>query len=324
MAATPPRREFQARSAVQIIDAAVALFRTNARPLLRQLVLLLGSVALLKLLSLPNQPQQWAALSPLQTQLLLDASALLIAGVPLGEVFAQYGAPIVYHILIWIVLASILLPILTNAATAGHGPAFSGASALGALTVIPLMLLTVAWAGLLRDLGLVVGAWLSGSGLQLDALVAPIVITHAPNIALGIASVLLVVPLLLAAPAAQLEGLGSLASLRRSIGLSRRGRGRILWVALLTSLLCAVFVALPTTAVALVDDPLGGTLSLALPGAVASVLAQCAEALAVPLQLAVVVVLYIDQRVRREGYDLSLRALAVPDDAPLPILPEVQ
>ena len=298
---------FHWQTVAQLLDSAFAMYRAQAGSLLRQLALLLGSIALLKLLATAGQAGRWDALSPLQSRVLLDAGALLAAGVPPGEVFADYGGPIIYHIIIWVLLVNMLLPVLNRDPAVAEAPPFASVSALGALVAVPVGMFTIAWADLLRDLALVLGAALSNR-LQLAALVEPILITHAPNLGLSLFALVLVTPFLLAAPVAYVERLPIIACLGRSIALTRGSFGRVLWLAFIVSLVSGVFVAAPATALALINDPLGGTVALALPGIVVSLLGQVAEALVVPFQLGALLTLYRDRRMWLEGADLSVRA----------------
>ena len=110
-----------------------------------------------------------------------------------------------------------------------------------------------------------------------------------------------------------LEQLNAVNGLRRSWNLISGSFWRVLGVALLLFLFVLALTLTPSYAAQ-------AAVTLILPGsfvaatAVNSVIAGLIQILVAPIRIAVLTVLYYDLRVRREGYDLDLRAqeLAVP------------
>ena len=119
----------------------------------------------------------------------------------------------------------------------------------------------------------------------------------------------------LPAPALMIERIGVFAAIRRGFGLTRRQFWRTFGIALLTLLLAQVagtFLALPFTIV-------GQVAALGFPGARFSLLAVvvtnalgsvASTAFVAPFTAAVTSLQYIDQRMRKEAYDVELMTQA--------------
>ena len=118
----------------------------------------------------------------------------------------------------------------------------------------------------------------------------------------------------LAVPPLMLEPIGTFAALGRAWTLSRRQFWRIFGIAVLTLVITNIVggvLALPVTAVGqflLFADPAGtGVLAYVACTALASVLSA---ALVTPFLTTVTSLQYLDQRIRKEGYDVELIARA--------------
>ncbi len=116
----------------------------------------------------------------------------------------------------------------------------------------------------------------------------------------------------LAAPALVLERIGVFASLRRAGRLSRGQFWRILGITLLTGLVVGIVgqvisipLALVGTIGPLVFPGTGGALLLVLSSYLSQILVG---ALTTPFTSAVTALLYVDQRIRKEGLDVELIA----------------
>jgi hypothetical protein len=141
-------------------------------------------------------------------------------------------------------------------------------------------------------------------------------ITIAVAIALGVAFMLLIVPGVylaltwsLTIPVTVLEGGGLNASTRRSKALTKGSKGRIFVIYLLIAVLVWVVSALiqlllllPLRALAIHDASTSTALSYALQSA-GGFLSTC---LVGPLATIALTLVYYDQRVRQEGFDLQL------------------
>ncbi len=99
-------------------------------------------------------------------------------------------------------------------------------------------------------------------------------------------------------PVVMLEGRSPVAALQRSYDLSTDGRWRILLVLIVTTLLVLVVDASVSMGL---DWVLGGGGTLLV-----RVMGTFVGALVAPVSGAVPVLLYYDQRIRREGYDLEV------------------
>lgn len=111
---------------------------------------------------------------------------------------------------------------------------------------------------------------------------------------------------MLTIPGIILEDIGATDGLRRSWSLTEGAFWRVLGISILTSLLTFVVAQLPGMAVTygiaflFPDAFIGPYIDIAMTG--------LSLILALPLSMGVIVVLYYDLRVRREGYDLELQA----------------
>ena len=130
----------------------------------------------------------------------------------------------------------------------------------------------------------------------------------------------------LAVPAVMLESSGPVASLRRSWRLVRRSSWRVWWALVLTELIAGIAnavmkapfeVAGGVSTLALTSQAHASALGLAI-SAVGGILANTLTA---PLIAGVVVLLYTDLLMRREGLDIRLQAAAASGAAGYPSAP---
>lgn len=111
------------------------------------------------------------------------------------------------------------------------------------------------------------------------------------------------------------EGLRGREAMRRSWRLARGSLGKIFGTLLLTWILMAIvagIVQLPLNAIA-PDTGAGGWILRAIGASAASVITQ-------PFTGIVVVLLYFDMRIRKEGFDLTLMAQEMGDGTAGPAL----
>ena len=138
------------------------------------------------------------------------------------------------------------------------------------------------------------------------------------------------VQLSLAAPALMLEKQGIRAALSRSLRLVRGSRWRIVGITLITKLMLVLIVwviSIPFSVIALIvssdelsdnaDSGFTAGLDLALPPAALIVIAVgglIAGTITIPAGAAINVLIYVDQRIRREALDIELaRAAGLPE-----------
>nr|WP_308788850.1 glycerophosphoryl diester phosphodiesterase membrane domain-containing protein [Streptomyces pacificus] len=180
---------------------------------------------------------------------------------------------------------------------------------------LTLLLLLIAMAVLVVGLlpGLLLGAALgtaAGAALAFLGGTAGLVVT-----------VWLMIRFALASPALMLERQGVIQSMRRSAKLVRGAWWRVFGILLLTMLLIfivSLIIAIPFGLIAFAVD--GGGLSGMLSGGtpefgwpfliVTGIGAVIASAVTYPISAGVTVLLYVDQRIRREALDLELARAA--------------
>ncbi|MFB6810506.1 hypothetical protein [Streptomyces sp. NPDC056387] len=180
---------------------------------------------------------------------------------------------------------------------------------------------------LLHLLGLTLLMGLGGAALVVVLLLPGILLR---SIGLGLVGGLAAVPLViwlgikfsLASPALMLEKAGVITSLRRSSRLVRGSWWRIFGITALTGLITAFVSAVivyPLTALGLaigladggVSGLENGTAATGwAPLILAAVGAVIAQTITMPIQAGVTVLLYVDQRIRREALDLELARAA--------------
>ncbi|WP_306325646.1 DUF7544 domain-containing protein [Streptomyces venezuelae] len=191
---------------------------------------------------------------------------------------------------------------------------------------------------LLQLLGLTLLLALISTGVVLMGLLPGLLIGGAPGVALallgGLGALAVVVWLMirfsLASPALMLERGSVTQSLKRSAKLVQGAWWRIFGITLLTQLLIFVFamiVAIPFTVIGIAID--GDGFSGMLSGTtttfgwpfliVTGIGGVITSAITYPISAGVTVLLYVDQRIRREALDLELaRAAGLPGYGPTP------
>ncbi|WP_328725422.1 DUF7544 domain-containing protein [Streptomyces sp. NBC_00259] len=181
---------------------------------------------------------------------------------------------------------------------------------LGLTLLLPLIAAVVMTVGMLP--GLLLG---SGGGVALAVL---------GGFAGAVVTLWLMVQFALASPALMLERQGVIQSMRRSAKLVRGAWWRtfgILTLTLLLTFLVSMIIAIPFSLIAYaVDgDGISGLFSGSVPEfgwpflIITGIGAVIASSITYPISAGVTVLLYVDQRIRREALDLELaRAAGVP------------
>ena len=169
--------------------------------------------------------------------------------------------------------------------------------ALGGVLAMVLLVATIA------ALALAVGPW---------AIV--------PGVVLGLggiaALVYAYVRLAVASPALVIEGIGVVASMRRSWVLVRRSWWRVLGILLLAAIITSLLTTVVTVPITLIAAVLGGLNDSLLPTVLAAGVATLvAGIITLPFSAAVTGLLYIDLRMRREALDIELVSAGVQPSA---------
>ncbi|MEV1054818.1 glycerophosphoryl diester phosphodiesterase membrane domain-containing protein [Streptomyces sp. NPDC049887] len=234
-------------------------------------------------------------------------------------------APVMAITLIATLFTTALLTVVISRSVLGRDVTLSDAwrearprlpQLLGLTLLLPLIAAVVLTVGLLP--GLLLG---SEGGAALAAL---------GGIAGAVVTVWLMVRFALASPALMLERQGVVQSMRRSAKLVRGAWWRVFGILLLTMLLTflvSVIIAIPFGLIAYAVDGegLGGLFSGSAPEfgwpflIITGIGAVAASSITYPISAGVTVLLYVDQRIRREALDLELaRAAGVDDRGPTP------
>jgi hypothetical protein len=223
-----------------------------------------------------------------------------------------------------LILAFLVQVILTGLLTAVVGRGVLGHKvSMGEAWQIALPRLPAVLGASVLSLVIIVAPW-----LLLGLLITGLVLVRLDGLAVafgalgGIAAICLTiwfsVMLSLAAPAVVLERLRPSAALARSWRLATRSFWRILGIlllALLVVLVAGVVLQVPFNVLADLTGGSGGLLGLQGTPSVAAVIITTvgsivAGAVTRPVSAAVTVLLYLDLRMRREGFDLALRQAA--------------
>ncbi len=302
----------------EILDGAVSTLRAHWRTVLGITLAVSAVVQITQILLqryvLPQQPQINPDASPSE-QLEQLAESLRVSMVS--------AAPAMLLGLMATFVTTALLTFVVSRSVLGRPVTFSDVWSearprllplLGLTFLVPLIVVAVVAVGIAP--GLLIG---SGAGALLVFLG-------------GLGAVLVVLWLTvrfsLAYSALMLERQGVLASLRRSAKLVQGSWWRIFGILILTALLTfvvAMIVSLPFTIVAYAVDGdgidamfAGGNAQLGWTFLIISGIgAVIASAIMYPISAGVTVLLYVDQRIRREALDLELgRAAGVPGYGP--------
>ncbi|MEU6623179.1 glycerophosphoryl diester phosphodiesterase membrane domain-containing protein [Streptomyces litmocidini] len=191
---------------------------------------------------------------------------------------------------------------------------------------------------LLQLLGLTLLLAAMAAGIVTVGLLPGLLIGGAPGVALTflgglgamVAAVWLMIRFSLSSPALMLERRGVTQALKRSAKLVQGSWWRIFGITLLTQLLIFLFamiIAIPFTIIGIAVD--GGGFSGLLSGTtttfgwpfliITGIGGVITSAITYPISAGVTVLLYVDQRIRREALDLELaRAAGLPGYGPTP------
>ncbi|WP_329387007.1 DUF7544 domain-containing protein [Streptomyces sp. NBC_01716] len=225
-------------------------------------------------------------------------------------------APSLFITVIGTLFTTAVLTVVISRSVLGRGVSLSDAWAearprllqlLGLTLLLPVMGAAIVAVGILP--GLLIG---SGAGVALTVL---------GGLAAAVVLIWLMVNFSLASPALMLERQGIVASMRRSAKLVKGTWWRIFGILLLTMLLTFVvsmIIAVPFSLVAMaVDgDGVGGLFSETGPDfgwpflIITGIGTVISTSITLPISAGVSVLLYVDQRIRREALDLELARAA--------------
>jgi hypothetical protein len=141
-----------------------------------------------------------------------------------------------------------------------------------------------------------------------------------PGVVLGVGGIVALVyayvRLSVASPALVMEGIGVVASMRRSWVLVRRSWWRVLGILLLAAIITSLLTTVVTVPITLIAAVLGGLNDSLLPTVLAAGVATLvAGIVTLPFSAAVTGLLYIDLRMRREALDIELVSAGVQPSA---------
>ncbi|MDT9689363.1 hypothetical protein Q5762_13645 [Streptomyces sp. P9(2023)] len=304
----------------EILDGAVSTMRTYWRTVLpiTVTVAVVSQIAdiLVQRFLMPTPPKLNPDPTPEEALAQLGDSlqTSLVASIP--AILILIMATLVSAALLTVVISRAVLgrPVSLGAAWQEARPRLP--RLVGLTLLLPLMSAGIMLVALLP--GLLVGSAAGGALVGLGALGGLLVV------------IWLMVRFSLASPALMLERQGIVPSLKRSAKLVQGAWWRIFGITLLTQLILlfvAVIITLPFAiiAIAVDGDGFSGLLSGSTPEfgwsflIITGIGGVIANAITYPISAGVTVLLYIDQRIRREALDLELaRAAGVPGYGPAP------
>ena len=286
----------------ELLDGALGLIRSNPGTVL-------GLAAAVSAVSAVIQVvMSWALLSAMGITDFAPSAGEPDLTPLIGQQFAQAVPALVVAFVQ--VLASGLFVVLVGAAVLGRRLDAGQTWDLLRPRMWPLILVTlllfalgVAWAvvtgGLIALMFMIFGPW--------GAL---------PGALLGLAGVGVLVfayiRLTVASPALVIEGVGPIASMRRSWELVRGSWWRVLGITLLASIITGVLAGIVSVPISLLAAVLTGFSTSLLPTVLATGLATLISGIiTLPFTAAVTGLLYTDLRMRREGLDIALISAGV-------------
>lgn len=163
----------------------------------------------------------------------------------------------------------------------------------------------VVGAGALVVLLAVAIAELSGDGVVLLVVLVPVLL-----LALAVLFAFFAVRLMLATCVVMLEGTGVLASIARSWRLTRGNFWRLFGIMLLTVVLVTILVSILSVPFSMFGSVFAMQGDIMVPLILSSIGQLVGSAVSIPVMAAVLALLYIDVRMRKEGLDVELARAA--------------
>jgi hypothetical protein len=304
----------------EILDGAVSTMRTYWRTVLTitVTVAVISQVAdiLVQRFLVPTPPEINPDASPDEAVAQLGESlqATLIGSIP--AILILLMATLVSAALLTVVISRAVLgrPVSLSAAWQEARPRLP--RLLGLTLLLPAMSAAIVFVAMVP--GLLIGDEAGGALVALGALAGLVVV------------VWLMVRFSLSSPALMLERQGIVQSMKRSAKLVQGSWWRIFGITLLTQLLLflvAMIIAIPFAIIAIGADGNGfsGLVSGSTPEygwsflIITGIGGVITSAITYPISAGVTVLLYVDQRIRREALDLELaRAAGLPGYGPTP------
>ena len=298
-----------------ILSGAFTLIRRNP-------VATLGIAAIVELLAgVVTTVISWSE-QKLTYHLLRTLKSESAAGHVSGTTFAHFFGSFLSFFFVTLVITLVAESILTGMLTGALGRGLIGdkvtigeawrIARIGSVIAVTLLILVIA-----------IGPWIVVGALVAALAVAKIT---AGAVLLGVVGFLALIPvtiwisvqLVVAVPAIVLEHASPVAALRRSWQLVRGSWWRVFGIYLLTSVVVFVIAAIieiPFTIIRVVighgGSPLAGLASTAAPSLLALIIGGIGTVIATtitrPVSAGVIVLLYADLRMRKEGLDLVLQ-----------------
>ncbi len=297
----------------ELLDGALSLIRSNPRTVLGLAAAISAVSALLQTVGLWFSLRFLDAAQPVAGSTEVDITAELTSLVSGGV--AQLVPALVAGFLQ--VLASGLFIVLVGAAVLGRRLDASQTWASLRPRMLPLVGVTL----LIGLGGFLVVAVLVGVIVALAFAMGPW--AALPGAVIGIVGtiglVYAYVKLSLASPALVMEGVGVVASLKRSWVLVRRSWWRVLGILILSAIITSLLTTVVTIPITLIATLISGFSESLVPTVLASGVATLvAGIITLPFSAAVTGLLYIDLRMRREALDIELVSAGVqPSPDPL-------
>jgi hypothetical protein len=305
----------------EILDGAITYIRSNPAATLglSAVVITITQLIQLPIVTYLLDGLSAAAASPASTADLTGLVGTALAGSALGAFISFIATTILTGLLI-VVLGEAVLGRRTPlgaawAATRGRVPGLLGLSLLTTLALVAVLVVGI--------LPTVLTALDGGSGGSVALAVLSMFVAIKVAIFLGVSWSMIT-------PAYVLEGIPAMSAFRRSYRLVRPQWWRVFGILLLGTIITAIVGIMLNVPFGVVTALLDGTFDQVtgavptpgLAGTVVSVLGTIvASTITAPFAAGITGLLYFDQRMRREAYDLELMRVAQFPNAPLPGAP---
>jgi hypothetical protein len=306
-----------------ILDRAFRLYRARFWPLLGIASLCLAPVGVLTALV---TGQTMTSLMGLATTTRGRAAPDLDA--VFGPLLGFFGLTLVLSLLAMLAsgLATLVLIVQTTGTLHGQPPEVSASFRQGVRRLLPLigMALLMGLGMIVAVIGVilliacvagVVGVALAAAfqgrnlgGVAMVGAVVLVLVAYLGAVVLALAPIVYLGARWVAAvPALMVEALGPVEALRRSWGLTRRRVWRCVGFVVLLGVLSMIVGAIPVAVIQQVVVVMVGPTQIGWAIGISTALGQLVTIVWLPLQVAAVVLLYYDLRVRGESYDLALQ-----------------
>jgi Membrane domain of glycerophosphoryl diester phosphodiesterase len=293
----PP--ELKARSLGEMIDAAIKIVGNNAKILMPMAAVMVLPFQVVAAIATISAQEDVKTLTAGETTKISNAT---IGALAASGILGLLGTVVVTGALTWFVAEYYVgrTPTAGEAVRLGlrRTPATIGSYILSVLASIVIAIPAIVFIGI---------------GAAADSTLLIVI----GAIALFVAFFWLFIRLSCAVPAIIVERLGAAASLKRSFALVKGFFWKVLGTLLVTNFLIGIVAAVISAVITGVLGALGGG-NKGFAFVWQAIAGTVAAAITTPVSAAVAVLLYIDLRIRKEGFDLEVLSASLDSQKPMP------